>query len=64
MELGPNSKSWPNGVRFCEIIVLADFDFAENQNPQKSSKLCDFSRLPKSAHSQSVSSFEEIGSKI
>ena len=45
MELGPNSKSWPNGVRFCEIIVLADFDFAENQNPQKSSKTMLFFKI-------------------
>ena len=45
MELGPNSKSWPNGVRFCEIIVLADFDFAKNQNPQKSSKTVLFFKI-------------------
>ena len=45
MLLGPNSKSWPNGDRFREILVLADLDFANNLNPQKSSKTMWFFKM-------------------
>ena len=38
MVLDPNSKSLRNGAWFREILVLADLDFANDLNPQKSSK--------------------------
>ena len=45
MVLGPNSKSWPNGARFQEILVLADLHFANNLNLQKSSKTMPFFKM-------------------
>ena len=45
MVLGPNSKSWPNGARFCEILVLADLDFVKYLNPQKLSKTMWFFKM-------------------
>ena len=45
MVLGPNSKSWPNGARFQEILVLADLHFANNLNLQKPSKTMSFFKI-------------------
>ena len=45
MVLGPNSKSWPNGARFQEILVLADLHFANNLNLQKPSKTMSFFKM-------------------
>ena len=45
MVLGQNLKIWPNVPLCLEILVLADLDFPNNQNPQKSSKTMLFFKI-------------------